>query len=201
MLGQLDGQLMLFLNGLHTAWLDPVMYAASGRFIWAPLYLLLAVMVIRKAGWRNACVAFLLIALTIAAADQLCSSLLRPRFCRMRPSNPDNPISAFIHIVNDYRGGRYGFPSCHAANTFALVVFLARTVMRRTATSLLLLWAAFVSYTRIYLGVHYPGDLAVGAAIGSGVAWCLSSVYQRVSAMAHPWRSVVLGIPWWRFRV
>lgn len=191
---------MLTLNSLHCAAMDPVMYALSGRFFWIPLYVLLAVVLVRRAGWRNGCMSLLLIALTVTLADQICASLLRPHFARMRPSNPDNPLSRHIHTVNGYRGGRYGFPSCHGANTFALAVYLARTTLRRTGACLMLLWAVAVSYTRIYLGVHYPGDLAVGASIGSAVAMFTSTVYMRVSTAWHPWRRLALFFPWSRLR-
>ena len=85
---------------------------------------------------------------------------------RLRPSNPANPISDLVHIVNNYRGGRYGFPSCHASNSFGLAFFLVFLFRKRWLSLFILLWATLNCYTRIYLGVHYPGDLIVGAIIG-----------------------------------
>ena len=105
-------------------------------------------------------------------------------FERLRPSNLSNPLSELTHIVNGYRGGSYGFPSCHAANSFALAVFAATMLRQRSFTIFILLWAVINCYSRVYLGVHYPGDLLVGAIIGSliGYLCCRAaiSVYNRV---------------------
>ena len=162
--------------------LDPVMKAMTGRFIWIPLYVLLAAAVWVKLGPRRAIFSFLLIGLTILMADQICNSIIRPLALRLRPSNLDNPISSMIHVVDGYRAGRYGMASCHAANLAALITYLLRTVkFRRTAAFLLIIWAVTVVYTRIYLGVHYPGDILVGAAVGILVAYGTSALFRRYS--------------------
>ena len=106
------------------------------------------------------------IALTITFADQVCAGLIRPVVERLRPANPENPISDLVHVVNNYRGGRYGFPSCHASNSFGLAFFLVFLFRKQWLSLFILLWATLNCYTRIYLGVHYPGDLIVGAVIG-----------------------------------
>lgn len=190
----LDQQILLFANHLHTPLLDSVMMTATGRFVWIPFYFLLSVFVVRRFGWRRSILAFLLIALTITLADQICSTLLRPLFARPRPSNPDSPISQWVILVNDYRGGRYGFPSCHAANSVALAVFLGRIFRNQVVLWLLLLWAAFLCYTRMYLGVHYPGDILFGSAIGSIIALLTSWAFLRLSSRRMLWRKVSLGV-------
>ena len=118
------------------------------------------------------------IALTITYADQVCATLIRPLVERMRPSNPNNPISEFVHIVNGKRGGRYGFPSCHAANSFALAFFLMFLFKNRFLTLFILFWAALNSYSRIYIGVHYPGDLAMGMLVGFSGALLLYALFR-----------------------
>ena len=181
-LQQVDTDLLIFLNSLHCDMLDPVMKAMTGRFIWIPLYVLLAAAVWVKLGPRRAIFSFLLIGLTILMADQICNSIIRPLALRLRPSNLDNPISSMIHVVDGYRAGRYGMASCHAANLAALITYLLRTVkFSRTAAFLLIIWAVTVVYTRIYLGVHYPGDILVGAAVGILVAYGTSALFRRYS--------------------
>lgn len=163
----LDENILLLVNGSHHPALDPMMWMVSDRWIWIPLYLILTVMVLRKAGFRRGVLALLLITAMIIATDQTCASVIRPAIGRLRPSNPSNPLSAMITLVNGYHGGRYGFPSCHAANTFALAVFLSQLFRNRYATFLLIAWSLLVSYSRLYLGVHYPGDIVGGYVVGA----------------------------------
>ena len=95
------------------------------------------------------------------------------------PSNPENPLSEMVHIVGGYRGGSYGFPSCHAANSFALASFLILLFANRKLSLFIFAWAVLNSYSRVYLGVHYPGDLLVGAIIGTaaGLAMAFAAGY------------------------
>lgn len=169
-LNDFDTSIFLFLNGLHADFLDPVMMTISGKLPWIPFYIFLAFMLFRRVGKNRGIIFLLMIGLTILAADQIGSQLIRPAFERLRPSNPDNPISPLVHIVNGYRGGRYGFPSCHSANTFAVATLLTLVFKRREWTIGMYSWAAIVSYSRIYLGVHYTGDIFVGAILGSSLA-------------------------------
>lgn len=106
----LDENLLLLVNGYHTPFLDKVMWTISDRWAWMPLYMLLTVILCRKSGLKMGLFALLLIAALIAATDQTCASVIRPALCRLRPSNPDNPVSALVTVVNGYHGGAYGFP-------------------------------------------------------------------------------------------
>ena len=166
-LTRLDADILLFLNSFHNSYFDSVMSMFSGRYIWIPMYVALLYMFLRRYPAVKVLMLLLGIALSITLADQICASLIRPVVQRLRPSNIDNPLSAFVHIVNGYRGGAYGFPSCHAANSFALAIFAAMAIGRRPFTWFIILWAVINSCSRIYLGVHFPGDLLVGAIIGS----------------------------------
>lgn len=166
-LSDIDARLLLIVNGAHSPFFDSVMWCISGRWIWVPFYAVLAYLLFRRMSWKRASICLVTIGLIILAADQTCATLIRPEIGRLRPANLNNPLSSFVHVVNGYRGGRYGFPSCHAANTFALAVFMSLVIHHKWFTVMMFSWAFIVSYSRMYLGVHYFGDLFCGATIGS----------------------------------
>lgn len=178
-----DTSVFLFFNGMHNEYFDSVMQLYSGRFIWIPMYAALLVMLLRRYPFAKVVIFVIGIAATICLADQLCASVIRPMFERLRPSNLDNPISEFTHIVDGYRGGPYGFPSCHAANSFGLAVFAALLIKQRHFSFFILLWATINCYSRIYLGVHYPGDLLAGALVGTAAAL----LCYLISALIYRW--------------
>lgn len=166
-LSDIDARLLLIVNGARSPFFDSVMWCISGRWIWVPFYAVLAYLLFRRMSWKRASICLVTIGLIILAADQTCATLIRPEIGRLRPANLNNPLSSFVHVVNGYRGGRYGFPSCHAANTFALAVFMSLVIRHKWFTVMMFSWAFIVSYSRMYLGVHYFGDLFCGATIGS----------------------------------
>lgn len=184
----LDAEIFLWFNSRHAPYWDIVMKLASSKLIWVPMYVALLIAYCRAYGWRSMLVAVVLTALAVTFADQISASVIRPYFERLRPSNPDNPISQFVHIVDGYRSGKYGFPSCHAANTFAVVTFTSLVFNRWKFTLFILLWAVVNCYSRVYLGVHYPGDLLVGSVIGcmcGAMAFLIGSVLVRVSHLEN----------------
>lgn len=180
-----DKALLLFINGLHTPALDVVMWVLSDRWVWIPLYMLLAWLLIRRVGPVAGITALVLVAGLILATDQTCATLIRPAIARLRPTNPDNPLSAAMTIVNDYRGGSYSFPSCHAANTMALAVFLSLVYRHRFMTLSIIAWSIIVSYSRIYLGVHYPSDIFAGFLVGSFFAFVFYYIYRYVCSRSY----------------
>ena len=179
-LTDIDTQLFLFLNSLHIPYFDCFMKTFSGKFIWIPMYASILYIFFRRYQWKAASCFTIAICLVILCTDQLCASIIRPIFERLRPSNIDNPISSLVHIVNGYRGGRYGFVSSHAANTFAAALFLINIFRNRFFTLAILLWAVLVSYSRLYLGVHFPGDILCGALLGILVGILVYRIYERV---------------------
>lgn len=160
-----DREWMLYLNHHHTPWLDPIAYWITKTWVWFPLFILLALLSI-KTFKKETWMVFVAIVFVIVFADQVTTSLMKPFFARLRPSN-DPTLADLVHIVNEYRGGRFGFASGHAANTFGTSFFFFFIFRDRYKwISLLFVWAALMSYTRIYLGVHYPGDIIVGMLVG-----------------------------------
>lgn len=172
---EIDTQVFLFLNSLHADWLDDAVKLYSGRAMWIPFYCFLAYMIYRYKGLKTAILAVLLAGAAVGLADFVCASMIRPFVGRLRPSCVDNPISDMVHLVRGYRSGRYSFPSCHAANTAALAAFISMVIRRRAVTLWLSAWVVTICYSRIYLGVHYPLDLIVGAMMGWLVAWLMFS--------------------------
>lgn len=147
---EMDTDLLLAINGWRAEWADLFMYAFSGKWIWIPLYASILYVIARNLHWKVAIGCAVAIALTIIFADQIGATLIRPWVCRLRPANPENPISEFVHIVNGYRGGRYGFPSCHAANTFGLAFFLFYLFRNRALNWFIMVWALLTCYSRSY---------------------------------------------------
>lgn len=165
----IDTNIFLFFNGMHCDFVDRFMKLSSDRFVWVPLYVSLLVALVRMFGWRKAVIITLAAVAAVAASDQLCATFIRPEVRRLRPANLENPLSVLVHVVDGYRGGSYGFPSCHAANTFALVGLLLPVVRNMRFSIAMLVWALLNCYSRIHLGVHYPGDLLVGGLIGVSI--------------------------------
>ncbi len=167
---ELDKNLFLWLNGLHHHWVDLVMWHVSGRFEWIPLYFILLGLVIREYRYQT-WVILVGILLAIVAADFITSGIMKPYFERFRPSH-DPDLAGMVRILNGKTGGLYGFASSHAANTFALATFFWMVFGKKFRTiKWLFVWALVVSYSRIYLGLHYPGDIFVGALVGIGTGW------------------------------
>ncbi|MDE6228186.1 MAG: phosphatase PAP2 family protein [Muribaculaceae bacterium] len=165
-----DQSALLWFNGYHTPLLDSVMMTITGKWTWVPLYVILVGILFWRCGWRRALVMLAGIALTITLSDQICASWLRPMVGRLRPADPLNPLSAMVQTVGGYCPRSGSFPSCHAANTFALATFLSLALRMRPMTWFLFVWATVVCWSRLYLGVHHPGDILAGAAIGSAIA-------------------------------
>lgn len=179
---ELDKELFLFLNGLHTPWLDPIMVILSMKWIWIPFYVFLLYHIF-KAYKIKSWTILLCIGITILLTDQITSSFMKPFFARLRPSWEPN-LEGLIHLVDGYKGGKFGFASSHAANTFGTATFLSLLFKNKKPWILwLFLWATVVSYTRIYLGVHYPGDILAGGAVGILCGWLSFILYSRLTVL------------------
>ena len=173
-LGEIDKALFLILNGFHNSCFDIVMQFASNRFAWIPLYILLLWLII-KTFKKKSIIIVLSIVFIIALSDQF-SVMIKNMVLRPRPCH-NEMLAQQIHI-NGNCGGYFGFVSSHAANTFALALFLSFLLRRKYNyfPPLIFSWAVFVSYSRIYNGVHYPFDIISGALLGLLISFSIYTV-------------------------
>jgi undecaprenyl-diphosphatase len=168
-----DKQLFMYLNGFYNSFFDTLMFFITRKETWLPLYLVL-VWFIFKTYRSKGYVIVLFLLIGLIASDQL-SGLIKDAVQRLRPVY-EPQIKDMVH--NYFRmGGNYGFFSAHAANAFVLAVFTSLLFNNRLYSSVIIIWALIVSYSRIYLGVHYPLDILAGIAFGSLFGW----VFYKIS--------------------
>lgn len=195
-----DSSILLAVNGMHSSYFDTFMWLCSRKFEWIPFYLSILYVLFRNFNWRVVLYSLVAMGVILLLTDAVSSHFIRPVVARLRPSNLENPISEMIHIVDNHRGGRYGFPSSHASNSWGLVFFVGLLLRRRVLTTFLSCWALLLCYSRLYLGVHYPGDLLAGMLLGAVVASLVYYVFWRTtkveppSDMKHPYVPIAVGL-------
>ncbi len=202
-----DQQWLVAINGWHAPWADTLMWYISKSTTWLPLYAVLVGLIVWRYGVqayrenkrqygkagndkqnRALCVIhclliFVAFAVAVGGADYISSGIIKHAVCRPRPTH-EPALEGMLHIVRGYRGGAYGFVSSHAANTMACALLFSLIWRKKTATLGLMLWVAANCYSRMYLGVHYPLDIAGGLIVGSLAAvaayWGLRAVFRKV---------------------
>lgn len=179
-LNDLDKEGLLLINRHHSLFWDKIMWFASGDTSWIPFYILLTFLLIiyyRKKSW----LIIILIIPLVVCTDQLAATVIRSMEIRMRPSHIPG-IENLLHFVNNYRGGTIGFISAHACNVSGLAIYLSLITKQKTKwlPYLLLAWSLLVCYSRVYLGVHFPGDVIIAIFFGSCIGWLFSLIYQRL---------------------
>ena len=182
-LHQLDNEILLQLNGETTPFWDAFMWGVSAKETWAVMYISLLFVLWRNFSFKTAFIVLATICLTITFTDQVCASLIRPMVERLRPSQLENPISEYVYIVHGYRGGRYGFPSCHSANSFGLAFMIILLIRNKLLGATLLSWACLNSYSRIHLGVHYLGDILCGMIVALVGSLLIYTILKRLFHM------------------
>jgi undecaprenyl-diphosphatase len=181
---QIDRDLFLSLNACHSPFFDKIMLAVSETFIWIPLYLFVLYLIYRKHGWQVLAIlpAFVL---GVILSDQISVHAFKEVFERFRPCH-NLQLVDLVHTVEGKCGGKFGFVSSHAANTFMFAALSSLFIRKKWYVISIFFWAALVSYSRMYLGVHYPGDVFFGAllglATGVGVFYLYSFIYKKVKS-------------------
>lgn len=182
-----DKSAFLYLNSLHTDLLDYVMTLFTLTPTWLLFYGVTLYIIIRKYGKKSVPVIISLV-LIILLSDQI-SGIFKHSVMRLRPSN-DPGVAPLAHVFFN-KGGLYGFVSAHAANAFSFAAFSALLFRSRGYTFFIYPWACVIAYTRIYLGVHYPGDILGGIVLGSLVGWGVFNlliVLERRFFPIHPYQ-------------
>jgi len=182
-LNDVDTDALLAVNGLHDMFQDALWWMVSAK--WSSLLLVLAlVWILLHQNRRHTLLVLLMLVLAFVIADQVSSGLIKHLVERLRPTH-DPSLGDAVHVVNGYRGGMYGFVSSHAANSFAAATLIALIMRHRLVTISLLAWAALQCYSRVYLGVHYPGDILGGIIVGVLAGWLVWSLMRWIQ---HRWR-------------
>ena len=181
-----DKQLLLMLNGSDSLFLDNLIMILTNAKTWIPLYvgLFYVVWQANKPNVRQILLIVAAAAMCVAAAGAFDDGIVKPLVARWRPTH-DPEIGSLVDTVNGYRGGNYGFFSAHAANTFSIAIFFSLLLRQRLATIFLVCWSLTNCYTRLYLGVHYPGDITVGLLWGGFVGWVVYRIYTRLTVPAN----------------
>jgi undecaprenyl-diphosphatase len=171
MIEEVERALFLWLNGFHTPILDTIMLIITNKYTWIPLYLVMLVMLTFQYK-RQVWLPLLLIILSILLADQWASGLMKPLVARLRPCH-EPTLTPYIHRIIGC-GSQYGFMSSHAANSFAIAVLVPMLNLNlrwnRWLKPILFFWAMAVAYSRVYIGVHYVGDIVAGGLSGILIA-------------------------------
>jgi undecaprenyl-diphosphatase len=187
----IDTEILLAINGWHAPWADRLMWIISAKATWIPLYLLL----LGGLYWRYrqpapttvkwlqrvpaGIVMIVVLCLAVGLADFISSGILKGCVARPRPSRVPE-LEGVLHLVDNYRSGRFGFVSSHAANTMTIALLFSLIWRNKIATCGLMLWVAANCYSRMYLGVHYPGDILGGLIVGASVALVAYGWLRRV---------------------
>ena len=177
---ELDKSWLLAINSAHCEWLDVIMWYISQAWVWIPLYAVLIGLLMWKFGWKRALVYTVALVAAVGLSDWVSSGLIKHWVCRPRPTHEPS-LEGLVHIVNGYVGGKYGFVSSHAANTMSLAVLFGIIWNKISRQGWwLMVYVAVNCYSRMYLGVHYPGDILGGLVVGTIIALAVYGLLNQV---------------------
>lgn len=165
----IDADALLAVNGLHDLFQDSFWWLVTAK--WSSALLLLALLwILLHQNRRHTLLVLAMLVLAVLVADQVSSGLIKHLVGRLRPTH-DPSLESMVHVINGYRGGLYGFVSSHAANSFAIATLTSLIMRHRLVAFSLFSWALLQCYSRMYLGVHYPGDILGGIVVGVLAGW------------------------------
>ena len=181
----IDQEWLLAINGANAPWADTLFWWISQSYVWIPLYAFLIGLLVWKFGWKKAVLYTLMLIAAVGLSDYISSGIIKHLVCRPRPTH-EPALEGLVHIVNGYTGGKYGFVSSHAANTMSLAVLFSLIWKQINNHGWwLLIYVALNCYSRMYLGVHYPGDILGGLLVGTLVALLVYWAYYGVRMARH----------------
>ncbi len=166
-LKNIDLNLFFTINKFHSPFFDGIMFFVSSKWFWIPIILIVLFFSIKNFR-KNFYIPILALLFCFFLTDRA-NSVSKKLTKRYRPSH-NTEIQTQVHIVNGYRGGLYSFFSGHAANSLGLALLASMFFRKKWLTIFLVSWSVLVSYSRIYLGVHYPSDIIVGWICGALIA-------------------------------
>ena len=172
---ELDKNLFLLINQSGIEFLDPIMLFITNKLSSIPIYLFLIYLIFKKKKKQSVLILLSILTLIILT-DQGSVQLFKNTIERLRPCH----FLEEVRLVKEHCGGQYGFISSHAANTFGLTFFISKIFKNRQLFIFLFCWAAIVSFSRIYIGVHYPVDLLGGAIWGVFMAFISFKIYSII---------------------
>ncbi len=175
----IDTSFTLSLNGSESLFWDNLMVVVTNTFSWSLLIVMLVYMLFKNNTTKDALMILLTICFMIFVADRICSGWVKPTVARWRPTQ-DPQIMYLVDTVRNYRGGRFGFFSGHACNTMCVAMFLSWIFRSRKLTYVLFFWSVTTTFTRLYLGVHYFGDVLVGFTVGCIIGYIFYRLYYKV---------------------
>lgn len=186
----IDQSWLLAINGAHCGVMDQVMWYISQAWVWIPLYVVLIGLLIWRFGWKWGLVYTVALVAAVGLSDWISSGVIKHLVCRPRPTH-EPALEGLVHVVNGYVGGAYGFVSSHAANTASLAVLFALVWQKGVESvkckvescivySVLGLYVIVNCYSRMYLGVHYPGDILGGLLVGTVMAFVVYGLLNLV---------------------
>lgn len=159
-----DKQAMIFLNNLGSSTFDPFWILVSEKWFWIPLYVIFLYFLYKNFNKKSLFYILLFVALGITASDQI-ANIFKFGFERLRPCH-DPSLEGLLREVKC--GGKFGFYSAHSSNSFFVATYLTILLGKKIKQLpyVLFVWAAIVAYSRVYLGMHFPGDIIIGAIMG-----------------------------------
>jgi undecaprenyl-diphosphatase len=174
-----EERLFFLINGTHNNFFDCVMWVFSSIKIWTPLVLLLLINIVYKKPWKQYLPVLIILVLLFTVCDQLSSHLIKPLIARPRPTHYPG-IMEHVRTLFDYTGGKFGFISGHATNSFGFAIFSSLLFRNKFYAAIVFLWAVIVAYSRIFIGVHFVSDILGGIIVGTSTGYFLYRVYSYI---------------------